>query len=162
MTISPHLAALRAVVGPRLLTLPGVAVAVVDDGAVVLLRHVDTGHWVLPGGMVEPEEHPADAAVRETREETGLEITIDRVLAVQGGPNHRIRYRNGDEVAYVTTVFAGRCVGGRLRADGVEALEVQRAPLDQLADVDELSPWVAELVPTLLGPTTPTWFSPPS
>lgn len=162
MSLSPHLAGIRALVGPTLLTLPGVAVAVVDDGELLLLRHADTGWWVLPGGMVEPEEHPADAAVRETEEETGVRVTVERIVAVQGGPGHRIRYRNGDEVAYVTTVFLARTVGGQLRPDGVEALELRRVPLDALAEVDGLAPWLAELVPALIGGEPSAWFHAPS
>ncbi|MFC6724958.1 NUDIX hydrolase N-terminal domain-containing protein [Halobium palmae] len=45
-----------------------------DDGALLLLRRTDTGRWCLPGGWVDPGESPAEAAVRETREETGLRV----------------------------------------------------------------------------------------
>jgi 8-oxo-dGTP pyrophosphatase MutT (NUDIX family) len=41
---------------------------------VVLLRHKRTGTWLQPGGHVEAGEHPADAALREAVEETGLPL----------------------------------------------------------------------------------------
>lgn len=49
--------------------------AVFDDaGRVLLQRRTDDGAWCLPGGYVEPNESPEEAAIRETREETGLDV----------------------------------------------------------------------------------------
>jgi ADP-ribose pyrophosphatase YjhB (NUDIX family) len=139
-------------VGNHLLVLPGVASAVVDDRSrLLLLFHADSRRWVLPGGAVEPDEHPADAVVRETREETGLEVRPDTVVAVDGGPGHHRRYRNGDEVSYVTTVFRCTPVGGRLVGDDHEALEVRWVPLDEVRDLSDLAPWVGDLLPHLEG-----------
>jgi ADP-ribose pyrophosphatase YjhB (NUDIX family) len=143
-----HLGRVRAILGSHLLVVPGVACAVVDDrDRVLLLRHADTGRWVLPGGAVEPDEHPADAAVRETREETGLEVRPTAIIAVDGGPDHHERYPNGDEVSYVTTVFRCEPTGGVLRPDGVEALEVRWVPRAEIAKLEPLAPWVARLLP---------------
>jgi ADP-ribose pyrophosphatase YjhB (NUDIX family) len=145
-----HLAGVRAIVGNHLLVVPGVGAAVVDDRSrLLLLLHADSRRWVLPGGAVEPDEHPADAVVRETREETGIEVRPDAVIAVDGGPGHHARYRNGDEVSYVTTVFRCAPVGGRLRGDDHEALAVRWVPLDEVADLDDLATWVRDLLPHL-------------
>jgi 8-oxo-dGTP pyrophosphatase MutT (NUDIX family) len=147
-----HLGAVRALVGTHLLVLPGVAAAVLDEARrLLLLLHADSRRWVLPGGAVEPDEHPADAAVRETREETGIEVRPDTVIAVDGGPGHHRRYRNGDEVSYVTTVFRCTQVGGRLRGGDHEALDLRWVPLDEVTDLPDLAPWVRGLLPHLDG-----------
>lgn len=49
---------------------------VVADGATVLHRHDRLGKWLPPGGHVERDELPHEAALREVREETGLEPTL--------------------------------------------------------------------------------------
>jgi ADP-ribose pyrophosphatase YjhB (NUDIX family) len=55
---------------------------VTRDGKVLLTRRRESDEWVLPGGSVEEEEPPWDAAVREVREETGLEVTLERLAGV--------------------------------------------------------------------------------
>jgi 8-oxo-dGTP diphosphatase len=77
---------------------PDVAVAViVIDGRVLLVhRRADDGAppWVLPGGKIKPGERAGEAAVREAREETGLEVAAHRVLGERLHPvtGHRITY----------------------------------------------------------------------
>jgi ADP-ribose pyrophosphatase YjhB (NUDIX family) len=60
-----------------------------DGGRVLLVRRSDDGRWAMPGGWVEPGETPADAAVRETLEETGLVVTDPRVVHVYDRPRSR-------------------------------------------------------------------------
>ena len=63
----------RAVIGHRLLWLATArAVAVDDHGRVILGRCAGTGQWTLPGGIIEPAEQPADTAIGECCEETGI------------------------------------------------------------------------------------------
>lgn len=122
--LSPYLAGLRKKVGSDLLLLPSVTVLVTDEARrVLLVRHSDKNVWVAPGGMVELDETPQQAAIREMREETGCAVELLRIAGVFGGPQFRVHYRNGDQVAYVMTVFEARIVGGTLQPDGVETLE---------------------------------------
>ncbi|HSK23490.1 MAG TPA: NUDIX domain-containing protein [Egicoccus sp.] len=117
MARSGHVAELRALVGTHRLLLPSVGTAVFDGVGperqrLLLVRHADGTHrWGLPGGAVEPGEHPADAAVREVEEETGLTVELLAVAGVFGGPDAEIEYDNGDRTAYVTTVFVARPYG---------------------------------------------------
>jgi len=94
---------------------PKVAAAVVvesDDGKVLLTRRVNTpyqGKWTLPAGFVNAYEDPAQAAVRECREETGLEVAITGILDIVAGREHA---RGADFVI----VYSARVTGGSLAA----------------------------------------------
>ena len=137
MPMSEYMRRLRAKLGPDLVVVPSVSVLVPDDaGRVLLARHAETGRWVIPGGSVEPHEEPADAAVRETWEETGLHVEPTRVLGVYGGPEFHITYRNGDQVSYLMIVFEARVVAGLARPDGEEILDLRYAGRDELERLD--------------------------
>lgn len=126
MPLSGHLRELRKKVGHDLLVLPSAAVAVLDDHDRVLLGlHSDRKVWVLPGGLIEPAETPADGAVRETWEETGLIVELTSILGVYGGQELVIDYANGDRASYVGTIFRGIVVGGEMRPDAEEILELR-------------------------------------
>lgn len=64
---------------------PCAGAIVVRDGRVLLGRRAvepARGCWDIPGGFLEPWEHPADCAVREIAEETGLDVRLTRLLSV--------------------------------------------------------------------------------
>ncbi|CAN5249194.1 NUDIX domain-containing protein [soil metagenome] len=123
--ISDHLKNLRAKVGHGLLLVPSVTAFLYDGrGRILLVRHSEGGVWVAPGGSVEPNESPSDAVVRETWEETRLLVEPVRVAGVYGGPEFQVTYSNGDQVTYLMTVFECRALGGAMRPDGVETLEI--------------------------------------
>jgi 8-oxo-dGTP pyrophosphatase MutT (NUDIX family) len=108
-----HIANLRAFVGHDLLLMPSVAVLPLDaDGRLLLVREAGGDTWSTLGGAVEIGESPAQAAVRESREELGIGVRLTRLLDVLGGPDYEVSYPNGDRVAYVTAVYEARVVGG--------------------------------------------------
>ena len=121
MAIPEHIARLRAAVGHDLILLPSVSVLPTDRaGRLLLVRHA--GHhdgWAVLGGAVEIGESPAQAAVRETREEIGAQIRLTRLLDVLGGPDYQVSYPNGDRAAYVTAVYEAEITSGNpAPADG--------------------------------------------
>lgn len=125
MAASSYVTRLRCSIGHDLLLLPAVAVLAFDERRrLLLVRQSDDGCWATVGGAVEPDESPADAAVREAAEETGLEVELVSLWGVFGGPSFRHRYPNGDECSYVAIVFEAAVVGGRARPDGDETLEI--------------------------------------
>lgn len=78
---------------------PAVTVVVArDDGAVLLIRRTDNGNWALPGGAIELRESVAEAAVRETLEETGVKVEITGLAGIYSDPSHVIHYTSDDEV----------------------------------------------------------------
>ena len=137
MGIAPHIARLRAFVGHELLLLPCVTVLPVDEAGRVLLAW-QAGHsdgWSTVGGAVDPGESPAEAAIREAREEIGVEIRLGRLLDVLGGPDYEVTYPNGDRVAYVTSVYQASVVEGvPAPADG-ELSEVGWFTREELAAI---------------------------
>ena len=104
---------------PVIMTCAGCAV--LDDSGRVLQRRADAhGTWGLPGGAMELGETLEEAAVRETREETGLDVRPDELLGVYTGPLHT--YANGDVVQAVVVVLTAQQFGGRLTIDGSETV----------------------------------------
>lgn len=108
-----------------------VAVAVLEDGAgaVWLIRRAIepcVGEWALPGGYVDWDEHPRDAAVRECREEIGCAVSLERLVTVE----HAAFAAGG----VVVVGYAGRVAGGTPHP-GVEALEVRAIPADGLPEL---------------------------
>ena len=58
--------------------------AIVRDSSVLLIRHLARSsgnrYWVMPGGGIEPGESEVECVVREMREETGLDVRVERLL----------------------------------------------------------------------------------
>ncbi len=150
VAISDYVRDLRALVGTRLLLVPAASGLVRDAaGRVLLVQHANGGVWACPGGAVDPDEAPQDAARREVWEETGLLVEPVGLCGVFGGPHCRVRYANGDEVSYVISVFACRQVGGVLQSDGEETLDARFVtPAEALAL--PLSGWSRVVLPRLL------------
>jgi 8-oxo-dGTP diphosphatase len=81
-----------------------VAATVVDDqGCILVIRRRDNGRWEIPGGILELDESITVGVTREVREETGIEITPERLTGV---------YKN-IRLGVVALVFRGRVLGGQ-------------------------------------------------
>ena len=118
-----------------------VGVVVEKDGGIVLgKRNHDPmmGCWSFPSGFVDAGEVVEEAAARECREETGLEVSIEKLLGVYSTAGERV----------IFLAFAGTAVGGRLEA-GEECIEVGVFPPNALPELafpnDEaiMKAWVA-------------------
>ena len=158
MSMSDYLRGLRKKVGHDLLILPSAAVIILDEQQRVLLaRHADRNIWVAPGGLIEPSELPADAALREVWEETGLLVELTGLLGVFGGPDLVVNYANGDRASYVGTIFRGRVIGGHLRPDGEEILELGYFSAEQIQSLPHAK-WLDTTLPWLFDPSAPAQF----
>jgi 8-oxo-dGTP diphosphatase len=114
---------LRERVGHRLIYLVYTTSLIVDDaGRLLVQRRYDFDWLSVPGGALEVGEGLRACAIRETREETGVEIAVERLVGVFSHPDYNLLYPNGDQVQQWTVCLAGRVTGGHLRCDGRETL----------------------------------------
>ena len=88
-----------------------------DEGKVLLLKREDFRLWVLPGGSLEPGETLEAGAIRETEEETGYKIAIERYVGCYILPDGPLGPRK-------THCFVGRVTGGEAIERGPETLAV--------------------------------------
>ena len=88
-----------------------------EPGEILLQRRADNGWWALPGGGVDVGESVRQAAVREVLEETGLHVTVKRLIGVYSDPRQFsiMTYPGGDTVHYLASVFECDRESGELR-----------------------------------------------
>jgi 8-oxo-dGTP pyrophosphatase MutT (NUDIX family) len=136
MPIPQFVSELRSLVGDRPLWLACAGAVVLDDHErVLLMRRADTGRWATPGGIIEPGEQPAHAAVRECYEETGVIVTPDALTSVS--VSGQVTCPNGDQVQYLELSFRCQMVGGTARVNDDESLDVGWHRPDALPQLDE-------------------------
>jgi ADP-ribose pyrophosphatase YjhB (NUDIX family) len=108
---------------------PSVNVVVVNAaGDILLIRRSDNDNWALPGGAIELGESVSQAAVRETREETGIDCEITGLVGIYTDPGHIILYTsNGEARQEFSIVLRARAVGGQTTPSD-ESTEVRWVP----------------------------------
>jgi len=78
---------------------------IIEEGKILLLYREDEGHWEVPGGKVEENESPTQTALREAREEIGVEIELER-------PFYTGEFQHEDEIyewnGYIASIKEGR------------------------------------------------------
>lgn len=135
MSTPDFILALREKIGTDPLWLPGVTAVVTRGDEVLMVRRADDGSWTPVTGIIDPGEEPADAAVRETLEETG--VVADPVRLGRIGATGEIVYGNGDRTQYVDITFRLDWVSGEPHpADGenTEARWFHRGDLPPMND----------------------------
>ena len=131
---SSYLGRLRAAVGSRLLLVPGMRIVVErEDGAILLQLRSDYRLWGLPGGVPDEGEGADETVIRETLEETGIEIVDPKPFGFACDPAHEVwTYPNGDQCHYFTLLYAARRFTGAVIAGNEESLKVGWFPPDDL------------------------------
>ncbi len=95
------------------------------DAKLLLVRRLNpplAGYWAPPAGHIEIDESLEEGTSRETKEETGLDVEIDRLLSLHSGAG----------MGVTIAVFGGRVVGGEVAPEEHEVSEVQFFARDEL------------------------------
>lgn len=119
-----------------------VSVIIIEDGRILLVRHEKYGttYWVLPGGGVHFGESLEEAAIREMKEETNLDITVDKLVFVDDIlPEDLHRH-------VVDVYFTAEVVGGELKAgQDPNMRDVRYFPIEELPNI-QFQPNIADRI----------------
>lgn len=125
---------LRDMVGNAKVILNATAVVIVNgQNEVLLQKRSDNGLWGLPGGLLEMDETIEECAIREVKEETNLEIEIERFIGVFVNP--LMRWREVDEAQVFGFGFLAKVVGGSLQINDDESTELRYFSYQDLPQV---------------------------
>ena len=112
---------------------PSVNVVVTNaDGDVLLIRRTDNQNWAVPGGAIDLGESMVQAAIRETKEESGIDCSITGLVGIYTDPKHVILYTsNGEARQEFSILLTARATGGAATPSD-ESSEVRWVPRDDL------------------------------
>jgi ADP-ribose pyrophosphatase YjhB (NUDIX family) len=133
MPIPEFIVELRRHIGHAPLWLPGITAVVIRDQQVLLVKRSDNKAWTPVTGVVDPGENPADCAVREVLEETGVHVIARRLAWVQ--VTRPMVHANGDHAQYLDLVFRMDWVAGEPFPADDESLDARWVDLSTLPDM---------------------------
>ena len=107
--------------------MPNIAVniAVIHEGKILLTKREDFETWILPSGGVEEGESLAQAATRETKEETGVDVELTRLVGVYS--------RFGNWSSGYMVLFAAKPIGGEMKCQAGETIAVEWFAFDEIS-----------------------------
>ena len=123
---------IRKDLGNQKIILNAAGAVIVRDGKILIQRRTDNNRWGLPGGLLELEESYREAALREVREETGLEIRLESFLGIYH--NYEMVWSNGDQAHTIGAYYLAGIVSGEPRIDG-ESHELRFFAPEELPDL---------------------------
>ncbi|WP_030981364.1 NUDIX domain-containing protein [Streptomyces sp. NRRL S-1813] len=119
---------------PNSLVVAASAVVTDGEGRILLQRRRDNDLWALPGGGMEMTDSLPGTAVREVKEETGLDVEITGLVGTYTDPRHVIAYTDGEVRRQFNVCFTARLVGGQL-AISDESTELRFIHPDEVGDL---------------------------
>jgi ADP-ribose pyrophosphatase YjhB (NUDIX family) len=135
MSIPEFVAELRRHIGQAPLWLPGATAVVIRERQVLLVKRSDNQAWTAVTGIVEPGENPAECAVREVLEETGVHAVAQRLALVS--VSRPVVHANGDRAQYLHLTFRMDWVGGEPIVADDENLDARWCDLSTLPDMSD-------------------------
>ena len=101
---------------------------------ILMIRRTDNDNWAVPGGAIDLGESVAQAAVRETREESGIECEITGIVGIYSDPKHVLLYTSNGEVRQeFSIVLTARPLSGQPTPSS-ESSEVRWVPVSEVRD----------------------------
>lgn len=145
-----YMAEMRKLVGHRTIIQCAASVICVDDeGRILMGQRSDNHMWGYSGGSVEIDEKVEDCAIRELKEEMGLEAEELEFFCVNSGPEAHYIYPNGDEVSNFEIIYLCRkWQGTPVSVDG-EMLNLRFFSIDEI-DLEMISPPIRTVVATYI------------
>lgn len=111
---------------------PAAAVAILNSKHQLLMLHrKDNQKWTMPGGTLEFGESMTECALREVKEESGLNVTIKDIIGTYTDPNIRVAYSDGEVRQEFTIVYYGKALNYDISLDD-ESSQFQWIPLDEV------------------------------
>jgi ADP-ribose pyrophosphatase YjhB (NUDIX family) len=105
---------------------PSVNVVVSDErGEILLIRRSDNDNWALPGGAIELGESMTQAAVREVKEETGIDCEITGLVGIYSDPKHIILYTSNGEARQEFSIVLTAAARSGIPAVSSESTDVR-------------------------------------
>lgn len=153
MSIPQFVVDLRAHIGNRPLWLTAITAVVIRDENLLLVKRADNGAWTPVTGIVDPGEEPADTAIREVEEETGIAAIPTRLAWVHATPP--LVHVNGDRAQYLDHVFLMRWAAGEPHPADGENIEARWFPLTGLP---QMSARMHDRIATALADRVDTRF----
>lgn len=101
-----------------------------ENNRLLLQKRADCGKWGFLGGMVEFGESVAETAVREVKEESGLDVEITSLYGVYS--KYFAEYTNGDKAQPIVHLFKAKIIGGELIDKNNETLELKFFDLNDI------------------------------
>ena len=133
------------------------AVVANDAGEILLVQRADSGVWLYPTGWADVGYSPAEVAVKEVKEETGIECEVVRLIAVLDGLR-----RGFTRIPMYSLVFLCRATGGSLKPHPLECTDVGFFPQSALpAPLAGGSQWLQLAFGAISGQLAEPWFDIP-
>lgn len=115
---------------------PSASAIVTDEqGRILLIKRRDNTLWALPGGGHDIGETIADTAVREVKEETGLDVEVTGLVGVYTNPQHVVAFSDGEVRQQFSLSFTTKVLGGTLAIDD-ESTEIAWTHPDDMTGLD--------------------------
>ena len=141
-------------IGKTAIVRPGADAIIFDESRenVLLTRRSDNKRWCLPGGLMDPGESAHETCIRETLEETGLQVRVTRLVGIYSSPDLIIEYEDGNRQQPISMAFEAEVICGQPRLsdettdhayftiDSLEGLDVMEHHLVRIQDAVINSP----------------------